>query len=178
MDAAPPGIHIRPVTDADLDAILAIYNDAIETMTAVFEYQPYTREKLHDWLTTKQAAGYPVLVADVDGTLAGFATYGPFRTRPAYKYTVEHSVYVAEHVRRQGVARVLMRALVDDARRRGYHAMVGGVVADNVPSLRFHESSGFVEVAHFREVGYKFGRWLDLKFLQLLFDTPNEPTEG
>src|SRR5205814_10666438 len=123
-------------------------------------------------------AGFPVLVAEVEDGFAGFATYGSFRARPAYKYAVEHSVYVAERVRRRGVARMLMQELMADARCRDYHTMIGGVVADNVPSLRFHESLGFVEVAHFREVGYKFGRWLDLKFLQLVFDTPDQPTEG
>jgi len=178
MDGAAATIHIRPVADADFDSILAIYNNAIETLTAVFEYQPYSLEKLREWISSKTDAGCPVLVAEVEERLAGFATYGTFRARPAYKYSVEHSVYVAEHARRRGVARVLMQALVADARQRGFHTMIGGVVADNVPSLRFHESLGFVEVGHFREVGYKFGRWLDLKFVQLVFETPREPTEG
>ena len=171
-------VHIRSVRDSDLEPMLAIYNNAIETLTAVFEYQPYSPEKLREWMSSKTDAGCPVLVADLDERLAGFATYGTFRARPAYKYSVEHSVYVAEQARRRGVARVLMQALVADARSRGFHTMIGGVVADNVPSLRFHESLGFVEVGHFREVGYKFGRWLDLKFLQLVFDTPQQPTEG
>jgi L-amino acid N-acyltransferase len=178
MDGAAATIHIRPVVEADFDSILAIYNNAIATLTAVFEYQPYSPEKLREWLSSKTDAGCPVLVADVDQRLAGFATYGTFRARPAYKYSVEHSVYVAEQARRRGVARALMQALVADARSRGFHTMIGGVVADNLPSLRFHASLGFVEVGHFREVGYKFGRWLDLKFLQLVFDTPREPTEG
>jgi L-amino acid N-acyltransferase len=177
MDAAST-IHIRPAADADLDAILAIYNHAIETTTAVFEYQPYTPEKMREWLSSKSEGGFPILVAETDGGFAGFATYGTFRARPAYKYAVEHSVYVAERARRRGVARVLMHALIADARQRGFHTLVGGIVADNVASLRFHESLGFVEVAHFREVGYKFGRWLDLKFLQLVLDTPHQPTEG
>ena len=169
-------IHVRPAADADLVAILAIYNHAIATTTAVFEYEPHTLQGQREWLDAKRTASFPVFVADLDGVVVGFATYGPFRVRPAYKYTIEHSVYVAEGVRRRGIARQLMQALIADARTRDYHAVVGGVVADNAPSLRLHESLGFVEVAHFREVGYKFGRWQDLKFLQLVLDTPRTPT--
>jgi L-amino acid N-acyltransferase len=169
-------IHVRLAADADLAAILAIYNHAIATTSAVFEYEPYTLDRQREWLEAKRGAGFPVLVADLDDAVVGFATYGPFRARPAYKYTVEHSVYVADGVRRRGVARFLMQTLIADARERDYHAVIGGVVADNLPSLRLHESLGFVEVAHVREVGYKFGRWLDLKFLQLLLDTPRTPT--
>jgi len=169
-------IQVRPAADADLVAILAIYNHAIATTTAVFEYEPHSLQVQRDWLDAKRTASFPVLVADLDDVVVGFATYGPFRMRPAYKYTVEHSVYVAEGVRRRGVARQLMQALIADARTRDYHAVVGGIVADNLPSLRLHESLGFVEVGHFPEVGYKFGRWQDLKFLQLLLDTPRAPT--
>ena len=107
--------------------------------------------------------------------MVGFATYGPFRAWQAYQYTIEHSVYVAERARRVGIARSLMRMLLDDARQREYHTVVAGVVADNVASLRLHESLGFVEVAHFRQVGYKFGRWHDLKFLQLM---PSDATHA
>lgn len=169
-------VHIRPAAAADLAAILEILNHAIATSTAVFDYHPHTLEMRREWLLSKQAAGMPVLVAVVDGAVAGFATYGPFRQWPAYKYTIEHSVYVAEPFWRRGVARALMDALLADAREREYHAVIAGVVADNLPSLRFHEALGFVEVAHFREVGYKFGRWLDLKFLELMLTTPQEPT--
>ena len=169
-------VPVRPVEDADLPAILEIHNHAIATSTAVFDYHPHTLEMRREWLRSKQAAGLPVLVAAVNGAVAGFATYGPFRTRPAYKYTIEHSVYVAEPFWRRGVARALMDALLADARAREYHAVIAGVVADNLPSLRFHEALGFVEVGHCREVGYKFGRWLDLKFLELILATPRAPT--
>src|SRR4029079_1064410 len=98
MDGGSSAIHIRPMANADFDAILAIYNNAIETMTAVFEYRRYTPPRLREWLSSKTDGGFPVLVADVDDGFAGFATYGTFRARPAYKYAVEHSVYVAERV--------------------------------------------------------------------------------
>ena len=160
---------VRQAVDADLPALLGIYNHAIATSTAVFEYDPHTLEMRRAWLHDKHAANLPVLVAlDADAGVVGFATYGSFRAKPAYRQTIEHSVYVAEQAWRRGIARQLMEALIADARERRYHAMIAGVVVDNEPSLRFHEAMGFVEVAHFREVGFKFGRWLDLKFLELL----------
>ena len=143
--------EIRTAGEADPPAILEVYNHAIATTTAVFSYHPHTLEMRREWFQAKQAAGHPVLVATVDNEVAGFATYGPFRVWPAYKYTIENSVYVAERARRRGVARALMNALLAEARQREYHAVIAGIVADNLPSLRLHQSLGFVEVAHFRE---------------------------
>jgi L-amino acid N-acyltransferase YncA len=168
-------VNVRSAQDADLAAILGIYNHAIATTTAVFDYHAHTLDARRDWLHAKQAARLPVVVAVVDDEVVGFATYGPFRAWPAYKYTIEHSVYVAERAWRRGVARALMHALLASAREHDYHAVIAGIGADNLPSLRLHESLGFVEVAHFREVGFKFGRWLDLKFLELLLSTPRQP---
>ena len=169
-------IEVRAALDADLPGILTIYNHAIATTTAVFDHRPHTLEMRREWLDAKRAASLPVFVAADDGDILGFATYGPFRSWPGYKYTVEHSVYVAEHVWRRGVGRTLMRAVLADIAGRGYHAVIAGIEADNAPSLRLHESLGFVEVAHFREVGFKFGRWLDLKFMELLLPTPAHPS--
>ena len=131
-----------------------------------------------EWFDDKRAKGYPVLVAEAEGAVAGFATYGPFRAWPAYRYTVEHSVYVAETARRQGIARRLMKALLERARAQDYHVVIGGIVAENTASLALHEGLGFEKVAHFKQVGYKFGRWLDLTFMQVLLDTPKAPVEG
>jgi L-amino acid N-acyltransferase YncA len=170
--------HIRDATGEDLPAILAIYNHAIETTTAVFSYAPHTLEMRRDWFADKRAKGYPVLIAESDGRVAGFATYGPFRAWPAYHYSVEHSVYVAEAARRRGIARALMAALLDRARAQDFHVMIGGIVSENTPSLALHDALGFEKVAHFKQVGYKFGRWLDLTFVQVVFDTPREPVEG
>src|SRR5688500_15707432 len=152
-------LTVRPATEADLESILEIYNDVIATTTAVFSYAPHTLEMRREWFQEKQAAAHPVLVADSGGIVAGFATYGPFRAWPAYKYTIEHSVHVAGAARGVGVGRALMRRLLDEAMRQDYHAVVAGIVADNAASLRLHESLGFVEVGHFREAGFKFGRW-------------------
>lgn len=170
---------IRDACEPDLTPILAIYNHAIEHTTAVFSYEPHTLEMRREWFESKQAGGHPVLVPECDGLVAGFATYGAFRQWPAYSHTVEHSVYTAPEFRRRGIARSLMLELIARARAAGLHAMVGGVVAENEESVRLHESLGFREVAHFREVGYKFGRWLDLKFFELLLPVPgSDPPPG
>jgi L-amino acid N-acyltransferase YncA len=170
-------MHIRAASEEDLPPILTIYNDAIANTTAVFHYRPHTLDMRRDWFNAKLADGHPVFVAVQDDDVVGFATYGPFRAWPAYKYTIEHSVYTAGHARRRGLGRALVQAVLAEATARDYHAVIGGIVADNTASLRLHEALGFVEVAHFREVGFKFGRWLDLKFLELLLPTPRQPIE-
>jgi L-amino acid N-acyltransferase len=169
---------IRPATEHDLTAILRIYNYAVEHTTAVFEYRPQTIEMRREWFRAKQAASLPVLVADEAGGVQGFATYGPFRAWPAYKYSVEHSVYVDPAVHRQGIGSALVRAVLDEARARDVHVVMAGITSDNGVSLRLHERLGFKEVAHIPEVGFKFGRWLDLKLLQIVLDTPRTPTES
>jgi phosphinothricin acetyltransferase len=169
---------IRPATEGDLVEILRIYNHAVEHTTAVFEYRPHTIEMRREWFRAKQAASLPVLVADEAGTVRGFATYGPFRAWPAYKYSVEHSVYVDPAVHRRGIGSALVGAVLHEARARGLHVVMAGITSDNGVSLRLHERLGFKEVAHIPEVGFKFGRWLDLKLLQIVFDTPLTPTES
>ena len=171
-------ITIRPAREADLPEILEIYNHVIVNTTAVYAYEPHTLEMRKAWYAGKVKDGHPLFVAEDDGRVVGLSTYGPFRAWPAYKYTVENSVYVAADQRGKGVARLLMQPLIDTARAREYHAIIASIDATNEASLRLHRSFGFEEVAHFREVGYKFGRWLDLKFLELLLDTPTNPAEG
>jgi len=168
---------IRPAADADVPAVLVIYNHAVEHTTAVFEYRAHTIEMRREWFRAKQAASLPVLVAADGARVLGFASYGPFRAWPAYKYSVELSVYVDIGARRQGIGTALVRAVVADARARDLHVVMAGITADNEISLRLHERLGFVEVAHIPQVGYKFGKWLDLKFLQLLLDGPTAPAE-
>lgn len=160
---------VRAADEArDGDAILAIVNDAILNSTAWYEYEPWDAARLTAWFAAKRAGGWPLLVAD-DGTQAlGFASFGTFRERPAYARTVEHSVYVSAEARGQGLGRLLLGALIDVARERGLHTMIGGVDATNKGSLAFHRALGFVEAGRMREVGWKFGRWLDLVFMQKL----------
>ena len=171
-------ITIRPAREADLPEILEIYNHVILNTTAVYSYEPHTLEMRKAWYDDKVRNGYPLFVAEDAGRVAGLSTYGPFRVWPAYGYTIENSIYVAADCRGKGIARLLMQPLIDAARAQEYHAIIASIDASNEASLRLHRSFGFEEVAHFREVGYKFGRWLDLKFLELLLDTPARPTEG
>jgi phosphinothricin acetyltransferase len=172
-------ITIRPARETDLPEILGIYNHVILHTTAVYAYEPHTPEMRKAWYSDKVRDGYPILVAEEDSRVVGLSTYGPFRAWPAYKYTVENSVYVAADRRGKGIARLLMSPLIDAARAQNYHAIIAGIDATNEASLRLHRSFGFEEVANFREVGYKFGRWLDLKFLELLLrDSPAQPMEG
>ena len=164
---------VRDATDQDLPGILAIYNDVIATSTAIYSLEPTSLEERRAWFEVRRRQGFPVLVAVEGDEVSGFSTFGDWRgTWPGYRYTVEHSVHVRADRRRSGVGRQLVEALFPEARRLGKHVMLGGVDAENDASLRFHERLGFERVAHFREVGHKFGRWLDLVFVQRLLDDP------
>ncbi|KDB05969.1 Phosphinothricin acetyltransferase [Burkholderia sp. lig30] len=161
------------------DAILEIFNEAILNSTALYDYKPRTSQNMVAWFDAKRAGGFPVIgVEDGEGTLLAFGSYGTFRAWPAYKYTVEHSVYVHQDHRGQGLGRVVMQALIAAARQNDLHAMMGGIDATNAGSIALHERLGFKHVGTLPEVGFKFGRWLDLAFYQLLLDTPAHPIDG
>ncbi|WP_448571351.1 N-acetyltransferase family protein [Trichothermofontia sp.] len=170
-------ITIRHASEADLPAILDIYNDAILNTTAAYDYTPQTLEMRQAWYAQKVAHHFPVLVAVVDDRVVGFSSLGPFRAWAAYKYTVENSVYVAADYRGQGIGQRLLAALIMAAKQLDMHVMIAAIDATNEASLRLHAHFGFVEVGHLRQVGYKFGRWLDLKLLELTLETPLSPTE-
>ena len=159
-------IEIRPAGSDDLEAMLAIYNDAIVNTTAVYDYQPRTADVQRQWFETKQAQRLPVLVAVENATIIGFGSFGPFRPWPAYQYTVENSLYVDSAFRRKGAGTALLASLVTAAQASGHHTMVAGIDATNKASLALHRKAGFEPVAHFREVGWKFERWLDLVFME------------
>ncbi len=159
---------IRPATEADLAAITDIYNQAGVGTTASYDLEPVTVEQRRVWMAQKASKGFPVLVAELDGQVVGFAAYGTFRDLRGYDQTVEHSVYVADGLRAAGLGRMLMSALIDRARGDGLHVMVGVLDAANEASLAFHERLGFVEVGRMPEVGRKFDRWLDVIFVQLM----------
>jgi len=159
-------------------AILNILNEVIATSTALYDYQPRTLETMKNWFETKRKAGYPVVGAeDSSGQLLGFASYGPFRAWPAYKYSVEHSVYVDSRFRGRGVGRLLLEQIIEAARRKDCHVLIGGIDTENKASIALHESLGFVHCATIRQVGFKFGRWLDLSFYQLILATPLHPMD-
>lgn len=161
-------IIIRNATENDLPGILEIYNDAILNTTAVYDYDPHTLAMRKQWFDTKKQQGFPVFVAETEGQVAGFSSIGPFRAWTAYKYTIENSIYVSIDHRGKGISKLLMQPLIDAAKQLGLHAIVAGIDATNDISIGLHKKFGFEEVAHFKEVGYKFDRWLDLKFLELI----------
>jgi phosphinothricin acetyltransferase len=164
--------------DAHARAVREIFNDAILNSTALYEYRPRSHDVVLQWFGDKARGAEPVLGAvDDAGTLCGFATWGVFRARPAYKYSIEHSVYVDPARRRQGVARLLMRELIARATAAGFHAMIGGIDASNRASIVLHEQLGFTHAGTIREAAWKFGRWLDLSFYQLLLAGPARPNE-
>jgi L-amino acid N-acyltransferase len=159
-------IEIRLAESSDLDAMLAIYNDAIINTTAVYDYEPRTSDLHRQWFETKRAQSLPVFVAHDGATIVGFGSFGPFRPWPAYQHTVENSLYVDVGYRRKGAGTALLGSLLSAAQEAGYHAMVAGIDATNEASLALHRNAGFHPVAHFREVGWKFERWLDLVFME------------
>ncbi|MEO6731162.1 MAG: N-acetyltransferase family protein [Ferruginibacter sp.] len=161
-------IHVRLANENDLPAMLEIYNEIILNTTAVWHNDPHTLQMRQEWFALKKEQGYPVFVAEYENELAGFSTIGPFRPWTGYRFTVENSVYVAATHRGKGIANLLMQPLIDAAKELNLHAIVAGIEASNEPSILLHKKFGFIEVAHFKEVGYKFDRWMDLKFLELI----------
>lgn len=163
-------VNVRPAAREDVPAILDIYNQAVIHTTASYDLEPVTLESRVAWFEDKTQSGWPVWVAEAQGKVIGWATYGPFRAKAGYDLTAEHSVYVRDGIRGKGVGRQLMTVLIDDARKRGLHVLIGGVDADNAGSIAFHESLGFESGVRLREVGRKFDRWLDVLFMQLFLD--------
>ncbi len=161
-------IHIREAIEDDLPQKLVIYNDIILHTTAMYDYEPHTLEMRKQWFETKKKQGFPVFVAEEDGKILGFSSIGPFRAWAAYKYSVENSVYVDVAVRGKGIGKLLIPPLIEAAKKLNMHTIIASIDASNEVSLKLHKSFGFEEVAHFKEVGWKFERWLDLKFLQLI----------
>jgi L-amino acid N-acyltransferase YncA len=160
-------------------AILDILNDAIVSSTALYDYEPRQLGSMTDWFEAKRVGRFPVWGAlDDQGKLLGFASYGTFRAWPAYKYSVEHSVYVAREERGQGVGKALMQRLIQSAVEQELHVLIGGIDAANAESVAFHQKLGFSHAGTVKEAGFKFGRWLDLAFYQLILATPLLPKDG
>lgn len=170
MSAGHPVIRCGPEY---LEAIRGIYNHEIQHTTALYEYEPRSVETMAAWWAAKQTAGLPVLgIEGEPGVLAGFATWGPFRPFAAYRGTVEHSVYVDRRFRGRGVGRTLLSAVIDEARMRKVHTMVGVIDATNAASIALHRRFGFTLGGTLREAGFKFDRWLDVEFWQRILPPP------
>ncbi len=159
--------------------MLDIFNEAIVHSTALYDYAPRAPQSMVGWFKTKEAGRFPVIGAiDDGGGLLGFASYGTFRAWPAYKYSVEHSVYVHKDHRGRGIGLALMQRLILAAVEQQMHVMVGGIDVTNTGSIALHEKLGFVHAGTIRHAAFKFNRWLDLGFYQLLLETPLEPVDG
>lgn len=169
---------VRDATESDVPAILAIYNDVLATSTAIFSEIPSTLEERLQWFQARKGLGYPILVATDDSGVLGFASVADFRSWPGYRHTVEHSVHVRADARGRGIGAALMTVLLERATALGKHVMVAGVDADNLGSIRLHERLGFRQAGTLHHVGCKFGRWLDLTFLELRLDERPQPPPG
>ncbi len=165
--------------DDHTEEILAIFNDAIIHSTALYDYEPRTHESMVDWFKRKQAGNFPVIgVTDNEDNLLGFASYGTFRAWPAYKYSIEHSVYIHKDHRGKGLGILLMQELIASAIKQNYHTMVGVIDMDNTGSIALHTKLGFFHTGTLKQSGFKFGRWLDVVLYQLILPTPENPVDG
>jgi L-amino acid N-acyltransferase len=162
------GIILRDADAHDLPAILEIHNHAVLNETSIWNDDVADLRERRAWLEARHARGFPVYVAELDGMLAGYGTFGDFRPHQGYRFTVEHSIYVAASARRRGIGSALLQYLIDEARRTQKRAMIGGIASDNAPSLALHARFGFAETGRMPQVGFKFGRWLDLVLMQKL----------
>ena len=162
-------VNIRPATRADLPGILEIYNEAVLNTTATYDYEPRTLEQRKQWFEERQRDGYAVFVAeDATGRIVGWSSLNPYHARPGYRFTTENSVYIAADRRSQGIGKLLLAPLIEAARKSGLHAIIAAIDAANPASVRLHERFGFKTVGHFKEVGFKFDRWLDVVYMELL----------
>ncbi len=168
-------MSIRDALVKDAGPIAGIYNQAVRDTVAIWNDSEVDVANRRAWIADRQVAGYPVLVLEEGGEVIGYASYGPYRPFDGYKYSVEHSVYVRPDHHGCGYGRLLMEALIERARKGKVHVMIGGIAAENEGSLVLHKKLGFVETGRMPEVGQKFGRWLDLVFMQLHVDNRREP---
>lgn len=159
-------MNLRAATPADIPALLDIWNPVIRDTAVTFNSVEKTADDLARMIAEKAAAGYGFLVAEQDGAIKGFASYGPFRAGIGYAHTMEHTIVLGPDARGRGLGRALMTAIEDHARARGAHSIFAGVSAENPEGRQFHLAMGYTEVATLPAVGHKFGRWMDLHLLQ------------
>lgn len=161
------------------EAVRDIFNRAIEMSTSLYEYEPRSLETIRAWFEGKKEQGYPIVGRESEsGELMGFGSYGPFRLNPAYKYSIEHSIYVRDSYRRRRLGRGLLEELIQLAQQQGFHTLIGGIDSTNEASVQLHLAMGFQHCALIKQAGFKFGRWLDLEFYQLVLSTPLNPADG
>jgi phosphinothricin acetyltransferase len=161
-------VIIRDATSVDIIALTEIHNEAIRNSRAIWIDDEVERSDREAWLAQHRADGHPVLVAEVDGAVVGYASYGWYRPRSGYRFTVESSVYLRAEAQRAGIGRALMVEVIAAARAAGMHSMIAAVEASNTGSIALHELLGFVEVGRLPQAGLKYGEWLDLVLMQLM----------
>lgn len=161
-------IKIRTYKTEDTQAILEILNYNILHSTSLYDYETRSYEQQKAILEDKINKGFPVIVAELDGEVAGFGMYSEFRLREAYKFTVEHSVYVNENFQGKGIGKLVLQELIDLARKQNIHTMIAVIDSENEKSVEFHEKFDFETVGIFKECGFKFDRWLNTVFMQLI----------
>ena len=168
MIDTPTGAHVLRCDEKHLKDIQGIFNQAILHTTALYEESPRSEATIVAWFEEKKRAGIPVFGVEQQGSVVGFATWGPFRPYPAYSKTAEHSVYIATEYQRRGLGRLLLQTIIREATEHKLHLLVAGIDSANTASIALHQHVGFSPVGTIREAGYKFNRWLDLEFWQLL----------
>lgn len=157
--------RIRLATAHDLNAVNAIYNHYVLNSTTTYQTEPETLEDRRAWFEARGPA-HPVTVAEAGGEILGWGSLSPFHPRAAYHRTVENSVYVRHDALRQGIGKALLADLIERATELGHHTIIAGIDTEQSGSIAIHAKFGFVEVAHLHEVGFKFGRWLDVVYMQ------------
>lgn len=164
---------IREATNDDIPFIMEIMNDAILNTTSIYDYKIRSLEYVETWFSKKKADNMPVLIVEINTRQVAYGSYGIFRSWDAYQYSIEHSIYVHNNFQGQGIGKKLLSALISNALDSGYHTMVAGIDSSNEKSYELHKKMGFVETGRLKEVGYKFNKWLDLVFMQLILTNKN-----
>jgi L-amino acid N-acyltransferase YncA len=171
-------LTIRDAVPADIDAILAIYNDAILNGIALWRDDPVDRADREAWFTGQTSGGFPVLIAEINGLVVGYASYGLWRPFAGFRHTVTDTIYLVEGVHGRGIGSTLLGMITDHARGAGYHVLIADIESGNEASIRLHHRFGFEIAGEIREVGTKFGEWLDLTIMRLQLQSKElEPTE-
>lgn len=166
---------VRHACKEDCAAIAEIYNHAVLHTAAIWNDKTVDTDNRIAWFEARTIVGYPVLVSEEDGVVTGYASFGDWRAFDGFRHTVEHSVYVHPDHQGKGIGRLLMKELINEARQIGKHVMVAGIEAQNRASIHLHNTLGFITTGIMPQVGTKFGRWLDLTFMQLQLDQRSDP---
>jgi len=163
-------IKIRPYKSSDVQTIVTILNYYIINSTAIYDYDLRTELQQHTIFKEKLKKDFPILVATIENEVVGFGYYSEFRFREAYKFTVEHSVYVMPNEHGKGIGKILLQNLIDLAKKQKLHTMIGVIDSENQSSINFHDQFGFETVGIIKESGFKFDRWLNSILMQLMLE--------